>query len=222
MGTEAFWIPAAIAAVGAGAGAYADNRAAKRAEDISQRGIQKQSLRQREADQRVNDSLSGLEASSPDAARQESLDGFLKMLRANKGQAGGASTVGGDRFKEDTNAASAAIKNYGGQRADNLSRITAPGTQRVNENVAVNRTNSDIEGIARNARADAWLNQLKLQSVRADPWIKAGGQFMTGLGAGMAGAGWGTGASSVAGNASKFAGVMDTPAGMARGAAVFA
>ena len=214
MGTEAIWVPLAISAVGAGASAYNQHQVAKRQEEVAQNSSVRQQRKQQEADARLNSELDTLGTSGPDAERKAALDGFLQQLRANAGEAGGSSNVigGSDRFKKDSATSGAAIKNYGTTRADNLSRISAPGMQRRREGYGINRAGDDVAGIGRDANAEAFLSQLRMQSIRANPWIDAAGQIAQGVGSGMAASGWsGFGPSTVSGSAGKFANVMDTP-----------
>jgi len=194
MGTEAFWVPLAISALGAGASAYNTHQTAQRQEEVAQNASMKQQRKQQEADARLNSELDTLSASGPDAERKASLDGFLQQLRANAGTASGGSNVinASDRFKTDSATANAAIKNYGSGRADTLSRISAPGLQRQREGYDINRAVSDVQGIGRDANAEAFLSQLRLNSIRPDPWISAAGQLAQGVGSGMAASGWGT------------------------------
>jgi hypothetical protein len=213
MGTEAVWVPLAISALGAGASAYNQHQVAKRQEDEAQNASMTQQRKQHEADARLNQELSALSASGPDAERKASLEGFLQQLRANAGAAGGDSNVinASDRFKKDSAASGAAIKNYGTTRSDTLSRINAPGFQRRREGYSINRAGDDVTGIGRDANAEAFLSQLRMNAIRANPWLEAAGQVAQGVGSGMAASGWGTGPKTVSGNAGKFARVMDTP-----------
>lgn len=220
MGTEAIWIPLAISALGAGAGAYNTHQTAKRQEEVAQNASMKQQRKQQEADARLNSELDTLGTSGPDAERKASLDGFLQQLRANAGEAGGTSNVigGSERFKKDSAASGAAIKNYGTTRADNLSRISAPGMQRRREGFSINRAGDDVAGIGRDANAEAFLSQLRMNSIRPDPWITAAGQIAQGVGAGMAASGWGTAAGAAKGaGAGTFADATTGVAGRANG-----
>ena len=194
MGTSALWVPLAISALGAGASAYNQHQTVKRQEEVAQNASMKQQRKQQEADARLNSELDNLSTSGPDAERKASLDGFLQQLRANAGEAGGTSNVigGSDRFKGDSATSGAAIKNYGTARADNLSRINAPGFQRRREGYGINRAESDVQGIGRDANAEAFLSQLRMNSIRPDPWLGAVGQVAQGVGSGMAAGGYGS------------------------------
>lgn len=212
MGTEAVWVPYAIAALGAGATAYDNVNTRRKQEAASEQMSLNQQRVQKRADQTINDTLSGLEQSTADDERKAAMDGFLQQLRSNSGAAGGTSNVvnASDRFKQGNATSEAAIKNFGTTRADQLSRIVSPTRQRTNEGIDVGRANSEIGGIARDADAQRFIDQLKIQSIHNNPWLQAGGQLAMGVGSGMA-ASAGSGASTVPGQAGKFARVMDNP-----------
>jgi hypothetical protein len=212
MGTEALWVPAAIAAVGAGAQAYDTHRVAKRQEEEATTLMKNQQRKQKEADSRINDELGQLQGSGPDEERKAAFEAFMAQLRTNSGAAGGTADIGGasDRFKQDTEQSQADIANYGSNRADTLSRIIAPTRQRQGEGQSIGRMGSDIDGIARDARAREFLDQLRIQGIRTNPWVQGVGGAMQAAGGAMAGGALG-GAKTIAGSAGKFAGMMDTP-----------
>lgn len=191
MGTEAVWVPALISALGAGAGVVANQQARRKQEDIATEQMRGQQTHQHQADAMLNSELDRLKGSNADASRKASLEGFLSQLKANQANAGGASTPGGARYQADTTAAGADIKNYGTGRADTMSRIAAPGLQRVAEGQSINRTLGDVAGESRNASGDAFLQALRANSVQANPWLIAGGQVAQGAGSAMASSGWG-------------------------------
>jgi hypothetical protein len=189
MGTEAFWVPLAISAIGAGASGYNTYQQQKRQEDLANQGMRTQQMRQHEADRAINQNLEALSQSNPDSERQASLEGFMQALRANSLQQSGGANVPGtasDRAKREAATGTAAIQNYGTNRADILSRLMAPTLQRVGEANLTNRTGSDVTGIGRNAQGDAWINQLRMAQNVRNPWIDAAGQVAQAYGGNMA------------------------------------
>ncbi len=188
MGTEAVWIPAAIAALGAGVGAYTTHKAASEQDDLAAQGIRDQSRSQRQANESINSELGSLEASNPDAERQKALDEYLSTLRANRAQAGGGTPLSGasDEYRTDASTTSAGIQNYGEKYADILSRIFAPQRQREQEGYSVARTGSDVTGIARDASGNDFVNRLRISAAQPNPWILAGGELAQGVGSSMA------------------------------------
>jgi len=188
MGTEAAWVPLVISAIGAGASAYNQHNVAKQQKEEATNLMVGQQKKQKIADERINQELTDLSSSNPEAERQKALDGFLSMLRANSSQAtGGESPVTGSaRFATDSAASKGAIQDYGTGRADTLSRIVAPTRQRTNEAVNVGRMQDDVSGVARDANAERFLSELRMQSIRPNEWIDAGAGILKGAGAGMA------------------------------------
>lgn len=186
MGTEAFWVPLALTALGTGANMYNENRVAQRQEDESTKLMTTQQRQQQKADAALNDNLTSLEGSTPEAERQKALGGFLEMLRANSSSAEGGGSIAGasDRYGQDAATSQAAIQNYGVNRADNLSRIVAPGRQRMNEDIATGRTGDVVAGVARDADAERFLSMLRMNSIRSNPYLEAGGQIANGAAAG--------------------------------------
>lgn len=190
MGTEALWIPLALSAAGAGLQAHNSYRTAKRQDSAAAAGIRQQAARQREADQRVNAEIGALEGSTPEGEKAQALSDYMTTLQRARSQARGGGDVAGasDRYQTDDAAAKVGIQNYGGQVADTLSRIAAPGLQRDREGRQINRMGSDVAGIARNAGGEAFLAQLRHNSINRNPWLDAGGQVLTGIAGGMASA----------------------------------
>jgi hypothetical protein len=188
MGTESVWVPLALAAVSAAGTAYNQYDVAKKQNAASTDMMRTQQTRQREANAQTDQQIAAIKNSNADSARQQSLDGFLSTLRANAVNSRGTTPVlGGDRFQADANSTNAAIQNYGTNRADILSRILAPMEQRRNEVQGMARTNDELAGIARNAEADRFLSQLRMQNIHANPWISAGSQVAGAAAGAMAG-----------------------------------
>jgi hypothetical protein len=193
MGTEAVWVPYALAALATGATTYNTINTARRQDSNAAQGIFDQQQRQREADTRLNQELAGLETSSPEDERKTALDRYLQQLRTSKAQIQGGTPVVGanERYGTDVTASQAGVQNYGEQVSDLLSRIFAAGEQRRGEGYSAGRTASDVAGISRNAEGDAFLNRLRASQIRRNPWIDAGAQ-LAGASAGAAASGAGS------------------------------
>lgn len=187
MGTEAAWVPLVIGAISAGASAYNTRQVAKDQDQAAAAGIRMQAERQREADERVSQEVSAMEQSSPEASRKQATDAFLGQLRRTRGQAVAGGPAGAsERYTQDLQSASGDVESYGAETADTLGRINAPGLQRQAEGQGFARLSSDLGTIGRNAGGDAFLNQLRLGSIRRNPWIDAGAEIGTGVAGGMA------------------------------------
>lgn len=188
-------IALALAAAAAGASYYNTQRTARRQDDAAAAGIRAQSSRQRQADAQVA-SMIDQQAGSSGADEQASvLDQYMQQVRAAKaGSTTGLSQAGNVSDAARTAEADAAlgVGQYGQKTAGLLAAMDAPMLSRQNEAVARARGAVDLERIGRFAQGDAFLNQLRLQGVRRNPWLDAFASFAggasSGIGAGGAGA----------------------------------
>lgn len=187
MGTEALWVPAVIAAVGAGANAVNQRNVAKKTDQIAAQGIRTQGQHQRDIDARVNEELAALNRSTPEGERAAALDAYTSQLQRGRAEAEGGLTgiAGSNRFQTDQAAAKTAVGNYGEQIANIASRIDAPTRQREREGISARRTASDVAGIGRKAEADDYINRLLQQSVRGNDALSILGPVAQGVAAGM-------------------------------------
>lgn len=182
-------IPYIIAALSAGAQAYNTKQTADRQEDVALAGLDRQRLKQREADQRLNEELRQLESSSPEDERAQSLEQFMQALRSSASQRGGSGDVPGasGRYAEDAVTSRAGIQNYGDKLSGILSRIRGGVGQRQNESIGFNRAGSDVDAVRRASQGEDYLTRLKMGATVRDPWLDAAAQMGMGIAGGMAG-----------------------------------
>lgn len=180
-------IPLIISAVSAGVGAMENRRVLKAQDDALAQGIAGQAVNQRQADQEVGTAVEGLAQSTPEGAREKATGDFLAQLRRNRAQATpGAVPGGSSRYRTDVAGADREVADFGAQAADTLARINAPAMQREAEGVASNRLSTNLGLAGRNSAADQFLTQLRVNSIRANPWVGAGAQIGQGVASGMA------------------------------------
>lgn len=191
MGAEAAYIPLILTAVGAAAQAGNQYYTNKRQEEVQLKNSRTQQRKQHEADARVNEEIGKMGASNSEDERSQALRGFIDQLKKNSSQTAGPVTPGGERFKSDSTVAKAAVQNYGADRADTVSRIAAPGYQRMNERISMARAGDDLSGISREAQGWDTVSRIKASQIHANPWIDALGKTM--MAAGMSGVGGGVG-----------------------------
>lgn len=185
MGAAA--IPLITAVVGTGLQAKAAHDTRKRADAEAQRGLDAQMANQRDTDRQVNQEISSVEASTPEAARASSAQAFLEQLRRTRANAvGGTGGVGGDRYAEDTENAQSDVSNFGTRTADLMARINAPAQQRVAEDQGFANLNNKIGIARRNSGAEQFLSELRMRSIRPDAGLTALGEGLTGVAHGMA------------------------------------
>lgn len=218
MGTEAIWIPLLTTAVAAGATAYNTNRTAKKQDNALAAQLRQQGERQREADAKVGELITKTGASSSADEQKGSLDQYMNQLRSQQGNAtAGLNQQGAvsDAYKQSGADAALGINEYGGKVASLMSRMDAPGLQRVNEAIEQGRIAGDIDRVKRFAGGDDYLAKLKLQGIRRNPWIDAGAAAANGYassygsGNSSAAAAFGGGSGSGQGSALGFGNNMD-------------
>ncbi len=204
MGTEAVWIPMAIAAVGAGASAYNTYQTGRNQDRALAASIQQQQVRQREADALVRAQLERTGQSTPDAERQTAMQEYLTQIQRAQAQAEGGLGVMGDvsaRYAGDAGSAGQAIRDYATGTADIYSRIDAPLRQREREGIEFSRLGSDINTLGMLSGSDQYLADLRLRRAgQRNPWIDAFSQAAQGYAGGMSDSGWGSVSSTPAYN----------------------
>jgi len=180
-------VPLIISAISAGAQAYETNRVAKNQDEEAAQGIRLQANNQQQADTDVGASVDQLGKSNADSARTTATNDFLGQLRRNRGQAvSGAAPNGSARYKADMAGAESDVNDFGARAADTLARVNAPGIQREAEDTGFNRLATSLAATGRASAGDQFLTQLRMRSIRQNPWVGAGSQFGQGAANGMA------------------------------------
>lgn len=207
MGTEAVWVPLALTALAAGGQYYNTQQTAKRQDNTLASQLRNQAETQREADARVSDLIAQRGESSSEGERTGTLNQYLAQARQAQGAANAGFSQSGavsDAYRQASNDAAMGVSDYAAKTADLMSRMDAPVLQRQREALDGARFETDLNQIKRTGAGQDFLSQLKLQSIRRNPWIDAGSQLASGAAGGIAGGGWGTAGTSGAGTASNF------------------
>lgn len=195
-------IALALAAAAAGASYYNTTSTAKRQDREAAAGIRRQSQRQQQADASVDKAIQAQAGSSGADEKAGVLEQYMQQVRSAKaGSTSGLAQTGNvsDRAREAETNAALGVGNFGEKIAGLMAAMDAPELQRRNEAVDRARTAVDLEGIGRNASGDAFLNQLRLQGIRRNPYLDAFSSFAGGA-AGSIGTGGGAGATQAAGS----------------------
>lgn len=203
MGTEAVWVPYVVAALAAGGSAANAEHTARKQDQAASAGIRAQSVKQRQADQRVSEELDTVENSNAETARATSQEQFMDQLRRTRAQADGsipAIAGASDRYAQDVTANSAGSDAQASRIADLMSRINAPSLQRQQESQGFGRLATDIGQIGRASAGEDFLTQLRVRSIRNNPWVDALASTGSAYAGGMAGNG---GTTTAAGGMSK-------------------
>jgi hypothetical protein len=167
------------------ASGYNQYRTAKRTEDQALEGMNAQRMKQRQMDERLNAGIDELEQSTPEDEQAASLDAYMSQLRANRGSIEGDSVPGVSRYGQDTATSQAGVQNYGQRVAGILSRLDATRDQRRNEGFGISRMATDVDGTAREARGDDFINRLRMSQIQPNVWMDAGSQVLGGVASGM-------------------------------------
>ncbi|MCW0413476.1 hypothetical protein NG831_06565 [Xanthomonas sacchari] len=207
MGSEAVWVPLALAAVGAGTSYYNTQQTAKRQDNALADQIRQQNARQAEADAQVNNLVQKRATSDASTERAQTLGAYLDQVRAATGAAtSGLGQVGkvSDAYQQAANDAALGVADYGQKSAQLMSRIDAPTQQRQREALQNAQFQTDLGLIKRNAAGDDYLAKLRLQRIRENPWLSAASQLATSAAASSAASGGFGSAGSSAGSAANF------------------
>lgn len=203
------------AAIVAATADYANNQQVAHRQDseLANQLRQQYGLQQQENAQ-VNQLVQKTAQSSPNKARSGLLDQFMQELQAKNGNAvRPLAQVGNvsDAYTKAANDAALGISNYGTTNAGLLSAIDAPSLQRQDEAANLSRYGSALNEVKRQSAADQFLSQMRLQSIRPNPWLTAVADGARAYS--MASAGGGGGLAGSAGGAGNVANVGVNSAG---------
>lgn len=187
MGTEAIWVPLALAAVSSGAEAYNQSSANQRQQDTETQGILQQQKLQQQAAGNVNNTIKAISNSNPTQTTQSSIGDFVNQLRKNQAastnpsaEAAGGVPGASSRYAADTSSDNQSIQDYGSQLASQMGAINGAVRQRQNEGLAMGNLSTQNSLLGAQSGADSFITQLRAASAgQQNPWV--------GLGAGLVG-----------------------------------
>jgi hypothetical protein len=193
MGTEAFWVPAAIAAVGAGAQGVNQMQANKRASNSEVQSIIDQQQYRQQANDQVKNLTQQVATNSPQQIASKETGDFVNTLRKNAaGSAapGATSSSANDtnfgapvsamppaagassRYKSDTAASQKQVQQYGNTYATEMGNIDAAVRQRQNEGLALNTLGTNLNTLGAESYTKNFVDQLRSQAAgQANPWV---------------------------------------------------
>ena len=178
MGTEALWVPLAIAAAGAGVNQYNINRTAKKQDAETARGIIKQSRIQDESNAELNKTLNFAESSSPEKHRAKLQNDFLNSILSAKSKTG-IDQVGdlSDAFRTGAAASNQEAVDFASDTGGLFARMDAPGLQRQAEGFRFGDNAMDIARLKGQSQQEEFLSALRVKGIRPNPWLSilAGG-----------------------------------------------
>ena len=189
MGAAA--IPIATALIGT-AVSYENTRRTENRQDAAlAASLRSRNREQQRVDQRVNDEIQRLGASTSDDERRASLDSYTSQLRTNRRtlESGLAPTVGSATFRSDAASRAGQVNAQAAATAGLMSRIDAPTDQRRGESVSMGRLGEDLAIAARETAGNSYLDQLRLNAIRRSPWLDLAAAGIGAAGGTYAGAG---------------------------------
>jgi hypothetical protein len=204
VGTEAFWVPLVLSAVGTGAEAVNQRNANNRAQGVETQNIIQQQQLENEANVGAKNLTRQIANSSPAAVANKQEGAFVQNLRQNEAgaSAGGSttndndlfgqstsglpsSTVGSSRFKQDNATAQTQVNQYGSDLAKTMSNINAPVIQRQEEGLGMQDYATGLNLLQGQSQGENFVNQLRAEAAgQANPYVSAiAGMFTKGANA---------------------------------------
>jgi hypothetical protein len=191
-GTEEFWVPAVVAALGSGAQAINSSNANKRAQNSEVQSIDDQNQFRTAATDQVKNLTNQITQNSPNQIAQQETGNFVKTLRQNAAgsAAPGATANSADtnfgapvsamppaagasaRYKSDAAGAQQQTQAYGNTYASEIGQIDAAVRQRQNEGLAMQTLGTNLNTLGAESYTKNFVDQLRAQSAgQANPWV---------------------------------------------------
>ena len=191
MGTEEFWVPAALAAVSGGAQYINAKNATSRANNAEVQSIQDQAQLRDKANSQVKNLTQQVANNQPNALADQAKTAFINTLRQNAaGSTQGGDTapgstnfgasvsalppgaVGSSRYKAGTAASQKQVEQYGNTNAAEMAQADAAVRQRQNEGLAQQTLGTNLNTIGAESYTKNFVDQLRAQMAgQQSPWV---------------------------------------------------
>jgi hypothetical protein len=191
MGTEAFWVPAVLAAVSGGAQYANANAAASRANNAEAQSIADQAQFRNQANGQVQQLTKQIANNQPNALADQAKTAFVNTLRANAAgstQGGNTApgstnfggsvsalapgTVGSSRYKQGTAASQQEVEQFGNTNAADMANADAAVRQRQNEGLSMQTLGTNLNTLGAESYTKNFVDQLRAQqSGQQSPWV---------------------------------------------------
>lgn len=196
-------ISLALAAGGAAVSYNNTRRTARNTDNALADQIRNQSVKQREADAKVNETVGELEGSTAADERTKRLDDYMQTLRTSKGglESGLTPAIGSAAFRADAAGDAQDVQKYAGDTAGLMARIDSAGLQRQGEAFSYGKLGTDLGLIGREARGRNWLDDLRVRRAsQRNAGMDALSALLSGAGSAVAsGSGGAAGSASASG-----------------------
>jgi len=191
MGTEAFWVPAAISAVGALGQGVNQMQAQKRASNAQVQAIDNQQQFRQSANDQVKNLTQQIATNSPQQIANKETSDFVNTLRKNAAgsQAPNATSAAPNtnfgapvsamppaagasaRYKSDAANAQQQVQQYGNTNAGEMGAIDAAVRQRQNEGLTMQTLGTNLNTLGAESYTKNFVDRLRSQAAgQANPW----------------------------------------------------
>lgn len=181
MGTEEFWVPAVIGALGTGA-QYANQQSANSRQQAGEvQSIINQQKEQQQARGQVGQLTRQISQNDPQSIASKATSDYVSQLRKNS--AGGSqpnagtsalapAAGGSSRYKTGVNSSQQAVGTYGNNLADEMGQIDAATRQRQNEGLGMQTLGTNLNTIGAQSYTKNFVDTLRAQAAgQANPWV---------------------------------------------------
>lgn len=168
------WVAVAIAVGTAVVGGYEQHQVAKKQDNQLAAQLRQQYATKQKAAQRTSQLIQNQAGQTDKPQETAAAKQYQTALSANQTQAQAPlATVGAvsDAYKKAGSDAALGISNYGTQRGNLTAAIDAPGQQRQDNRKNLDDYQLDLNNLNRGQQGQDFLSSLKLNSIRANPWI---------------------------------------------------
>jgi hypothetical protein len=191
-GTEEFWVPAVIAAVGAAGQGVNQMNANKRQQNAEVQSMDDQAQYREQANSQVKNLTQQIAQNNPQQIASKMTGDFVNTLRKNAAgsAAPGATGTPGDtnfgapvsamppaagassRYKAGTEASQKETQQYGTDYATEIGNIDAAVKQRQNEGLAQQTLGTNLNTLGAESYTKNFVDQLRAQTAgQANPWV---------------------------------------------------
>lgn len=191
-GTEEFWVPALVAAVGSAGQAVNQSNANKRSQNAQVQSIDNQQQFRQQANDQVKNLTQQIAQNSPQQIANQETSQFVNTLRKNQAGSAAPNAASGtpdtnfgapvsalppaagasSRYQSDSANAQKQTQQYGNDYASEIGQIDAAVRQRQNEGLALNTLGTNLNTLGAESYTKNFVDQLRAQTAgQANPWV---------------------------------------------------
>lgn len=207
MGTEAFWVPAALTALSAGGQYVNQSQAQSRQNTDEVQALADQQKLRDQANGQVRALTNQVATDSPSKIAAQSTGDYVSQLRKNAaGSTQGGSTTGGtqtfgastsalppnsvaganSRYGTDLAQGQSDVENFGNTYAQEMGQIDAATRMRQNEGLAAQTLGTNLNTLGQQSYGQNFVDQLRAQAAgQQNPWLAMASSLVGGAGSAM-------------------------------------